>query len=55
MRTPTYASLVLLVFIRNIDIRQVDSIRGLISVTDKLAVKLGITVDISYMTKFNIG
>ena len=54
MHTPTYATLILLLFIKNINSRQANSIKQVIDLTDALAQKLGYSLDISYMTKFNI-
>lgn len=54
MKSSTYSILVLLVFIHNIEKGECESIKQLIQVADKLASKLSINVDISYMTKYNV-
>jgi len=54
MKSPTYATLVLLVFIRNLSKGECSSIRQLIQITDKLLKKLGFEDTLSYMTKYYV-
>jgi len=53
-RDKSYSSLVLLVFVRNIDKEKCDSIKQLIDISDKLGEKIGYKTDISYDTKLSI-
>ena len=50
----SYSCLVLLVFVKNIDKENCESIKQLIYITDKLGEKLGYKIDISYDTKISI-
>jgi len=53
-RDKSYSSLVLLVFVRNIDKEECESIKQLIEITDKLGEKIGYKTNISYDTKLSI-
>ena len=50
----TYSFLILIVFIRNIDKERIPSVQDLVNVTDELANKFGISVDITLQTKYAV-
>jgi hypothetical protein len=54
MKSSTYGSFVMLMFIRNIDKTYCDSIQQVVNLTDSLAAKFGISVELSYMTRYLI-
>lgn len=54
MKASTYGSLIMLMFIRNIDKTYCSSIQQVINLTDALADKFKLETDLSYMTKYLI-
>lgn len=54
MNASTYGSLIMLMFIRNIDKTYCSSIQQVINLTDSLADKFKLKIDLSYMTRYLI-
>jgi len=53
MNSQVYSALVMVLFFRNYDKEKVPSIKQLVEITDSLAEKLGISINISTQTKYN--